>query len=69
MPIIKSKTTAKKEKIKLEINKDIFDEIVSYMKWADISDLNFFFEESSTFLFSKDKEWKSQKKKAVEVLK
>jgi hypothetical protein len=58
MALISAKKIADKEKIKIEINKEIYTEIQNYCEWAGITDLDHFFEEAATFIFSKDKEWK-----------
>ncbi|HBD7476113.1 TPA: hypothetical protein KKX77_002641 [Legionella pneumophila] len=62
MAIINAKSISKKEKIKVELNKSIYSEIQSYCSWVGIDDLNHFFEEAASFVFSKDKDWKSFKK-------
>ena len=62
MALIKKKVDDIKEKVKLEISSKIIDEIHEYMKWSDISDINYFIEESILFLFNSDKNWKKHKK-------
>lgn len=62
MPIISSEPVKKKERIKIDINAESSAEIQEYMKWANITDLSFFFEEAANFVLSKDKEWKQYKK-------
>jgi hypothetical protein len=67
MALISAKKTSEKQKIKLEINKDIYSEIVKYCEWAGIDKIDYFFEEAAGFIFSKDKDWKKtikQKTKA-----
>lgn len=59
MALINAKKIADKEKIKIDIDKDIYAEIKSYCTWSGISDVDYFFEEAATFIFSKDKEWKN----------
>ena len=61
MALINAKKIADKEKIKLEIDKEIYAEIKKYCEWAGITEIDHFFEEAATFIFSKDKEWKKNK--------
>lgn len=58
MALINAKKLQIKEKIKIEINKEIYTEIQNYCEWAGISVVDHFFEEAANFIFSKDKEWK-----------
>jgi len=62
MAIITKKIEDKKEKLRVEISSSIIEEINEYMQWADISDINYFLEESATFVFSSDRDWKKHKK-------
>ncbi|MGQ3888957.1 hypothetical protein ACQUW5_07975 [Legionella sp. CNM-1927-20] len=62
MPIIDKTRLQKKEKIKVEINSDIFNKITDYCEWANISDVGFFIEEAANFVFAKDKDWKQYNK-------
>jgi len=62
MAIIAKKIEDKKEKIKIDISSSIIEEMNEYMKWAEISDINYFFEESLTFIFNSDRDWKKYKK-------
>ncbi|STX51898.1 Uncharacterised protein [Legionella busanensis] len=62
MPIIDKARLQKKEKIKVEINGEIFNKINDYCVWANISDVAFFIEEAANFVFAKDKEWKKHNK-------
>lgn len=62
MALINARKTPEKEKIKIEISKDIYSEIKEYCSWVVIDDISHFFEESSMMIFSKDKEWKQSKK-------
>lgn len=57
MAIITAKKINEKEKIKLEIDKDICTEIKNYCAWVGISNIDHFFEEAANFVFSKDKDW------------
>ncbi|HAT8564369.1 TPA: hypothetical protein JA969_12105 [Legionella pneumophila] len=69
MALISARKTNSKEKIKLEIDQDIFSKINQYCEWAGISNIDHFFEEAATYIFSKDKDWnkhiKSLKKEAI----
>ena len=64
MPIIKASRTPKKEKIKAEINNEIYAKINAYCAWAKIDDIGFFIEEAASFIFSKDRDWKQHPKSA-----
>jgi DNA-binding transcriptional regulator GbsR (MarR family) len=58
MALIAAKKIDEKEKIKIDINKEIYKNIQNYCEWSGIEDINHFFEESANFIFSKDKDWK-----------
>ena len=58
MALINARTAPEKEKIKIEISKDIYAEIKEYCSWAGIGEIDHFFEEAPVFIFSKDKDWK-----------
>jgi len=62
MAIITKQIENKKEKLRVEISSSIIEEINEYMQWADISDFNYILEESATFVFSSDRDWKKHKK-------
>ena len=62
MAIIAKKIEDKKEKLRVDISSSIIEEMNEYMKWADISDINYFLEESLTFIFNSDRDWKKYKK-------
>ena len=62
MALINAKKITDKEKIKLELDKEIFTEIKNYCAWAGIDEIDHFFEQAATFIFSKDKDWKSSKR-------
>lgn len=62
MPIISGTRFQKKEKIKAEINSEIFEKITEYCVWANIDDISFFIEEAASFVFAKDKDWKQHKR-------
>ena len=70
MSIIKRKTEAKKERVKLELSSDINQQINDYMQWAGIDDIGYFFEEAALFVFKQDREWKkhlkNKKKESIE---
>lgn len=67
MPVISSQKQPEKDRFKIEVNSEIAKEIKAYMKWADIQDFSFFFEEAANFVLSKDKEWKQNKKDRKEA--
>ena len=58
MALITAKKPSDVEKVKIEINKNIYEEIQSYCQWAGIDKIDHFFEEAATFIFSKDRDWK-----------
>ena len=62
MAIIAKKIEDKKEKIIVDISSSIIEEMNEYMNWADISDINYFLEESLTFIFNSDRDRKKHKK-------
>tara|TARA_Y100001968_G_C19440600_1_gene762305 strand:- start:1204 stop:1425 length:222 start_codon:yes stop_codon:yes gene_type:complete len=62
MAIITKKVEDKKEKLRVEMSSSIIEEIKEYMQWTGISDINYFLEESVTFVFSSDRDWKKYKK-------
>ncbi|MBN9230961.1 MAG: hypothetical protein BGO90_15200 [Legionella sp. 40-6] len=57
MALLTAKKINSKEKIKVEIDHDIFTKISKYCEWSGIATINDFFEEAATYIFSKDKEW------------
>ena len=64
MAIINGTRLQKKEKIKAEINSEIFEKINAYCAWASIDDVGFFIEEAASFIFAKDRDWKQHVKSA-----
>ena len=62
MAIISSQKTTEKEKVKFDISSSLLKDIKSYMKFADIKDIDHFFSEAANFVFSKDKAWKEHLK-------
>lgn len=62
MPIINGARVQRKEKIKAEINGDIFDKINSYCAWAQIEDIADFIQEAAVYVFKKDRDWKRYSK-------
>ena len=62
MPIINKARFQKKEKIKADVNSEVFDKINAYCAWANIDDIGFFIEEAAAFIFSKDRDWKQHQK-------
>lgn len=69
MAIIAKKIEDKKEKLRVDISSSIIEEMNEYMKWADISDINYFLEESLTFIFNSDRDWKKHKKTLIKTSK
>ena len=62
MALITKKEEDKKEKLKVELSSSVINEINDYMEWADLSDINYFLEESVLHIFNSDREWKKHKK-------
>jgi uncharacterized protein YydD (DUF2326 family) len=58
MALITEKKISNKEKIKLEIDQEIYSEINKYCTWSGVSDITHFFEEAARIVFSKDGDWK-----------
>ncbi|KTC89854.1 hypothetical protein OQJ18_06770 [Fluoribacter dumoffii] len=58
MAIIKQKSEAKKEKLKIQLSEETFKMINEYCSWSKIDDISYFIEEAANFVFKKDKEWK-----------
>ena len=56
MALISAKKIEDKEKIKIDIDRTIYEEIQKYCAWAGINEIGHFFEESALFVFSKDKD-------------
>lgn len=65
MALLAPKKIIEQTKIKLEIDKDLFENINKYCAWVGISDLNDFFTQSAQFIFDSDKDWKSYLKASV----
>lgn len=69
MALITAKKICNKEKIKLKIDQETYLKINKYCEWAGLSDIDHFFEEAATYIFSKDKDWnkylKASKKELV----
>lgn len=63
MALISAKKHNVKEKIKLDIDKEIYNEIEKYCAWEKIDDISYFFEEAASYILSKDKTWKAYKSK------
>jgi len=49
MALIAAKKPTNKEKIKLEIDQEIYSKINKYCEWAGLSNIDHFFEEAVTF--------------------
>ena len=57
MALITAKKPTNKEKVKLEIDQEIHSKINKYCEWVGIPNIDHFFEEAATYIFSKDKDW------------
>jgi hypothetical protein len=62
MALINTDRLAKKSKLKINMNAELFEKVKKYCQWANIEDISFFFEEIAYYVLSKDKEWKNQSK-------
>lgn len=63
MPIIKAKEKATKEQLRINIEKNIFDEVKQYCEWASVKRIDDFFEQAAQYILSKDKDWLSHTNK------
>lgn len=57
MPIIKAREKADKEQIRINIEKNIIDEIRQYCDWVGVKKVDDFFEQAAERILSKDKDW------------
>ena len=62
MAIISNRIEREKEKIKLEIDADIHQELIDYMKWANLDNISHCIEDALSFVFKSDRDWKKFKK-------
>ncbi|AEE27114.1 hypothetical protein [Francisella hispaniensis] len=69
MSIIKMTKKEKKNTVPvhLEVDKSVLDEILEYLKWADIEDEADFIEQACSYIFRIDKDWKKFKKDHFEA--
>lgn len=63
MPLISEDKIKQKEKIKVEIDVEIYKQIQTYCQWADIKSTDTFFEKSALYVLTKDKDWKKSSTK------
>jgi len=63
MALINPQKNGIKEKIKIEIDEGLYNEIKDYCQWASVDDLDYFFEQSAKYILSKDKEYQTQFKR------
>lgn len=62
MAIISNRKEQEKEKLKIEIDSDIHKELNDYMKWAGLDNISHCIEDSLSFVFKSDRDWKKFKK-------
>ncbi|AXA32983.1 hypothetical protein [Francisella adeliensis] len=66
MPLISTTKHEKKKENKVslhsEISESVNNELQEYLSWADIKDLDQFFEETCKYIFENDRDWKKLKK-------
>lgn len=62
MPLISSKQS-KDVQVRVRLKQDVLDEINQYVGWAELPNINVFFEEAALFVLQKDKDWKKEKAK------
>ena len=67
MALIAAQKTTVKEKIKLDIDKEIYSDIQKYCVWSGISEMDHFFEEAASYILSKDKDWKKHQRSVGRV--
>lgn len=61
MPIIKAKQKEEKEQVRINIEKNILENIRQYCEWAGIDKPDEFYEQAAEFVLSKDKDWQALK--------
>lgn len=61
MALLKSSEKTRKKQLRINIQESIADEAKTYCDWANISQLDDFFEQAAQYIFKKDKEWKQYK--------
>lgn len=62
MAIINGMRKSNKDKLKIEINAEVLENIRSYCKWSEIDNIDYFFEEAASYILSKDRDWKKHQK-------
>lgn len=63
MPLIQQPISpTEKKQIRVRLNQDLYQEIIEYCAWAQVSSPESFLTQSALFVLSKDPEWKSFKK-------
>ncbi|HAT1722217.1 TPA: hypothetical protein I8Y83_002772 [Legionella pneumophila] len=59
MPLITEDKIKQTEKIRVEIDANIYKEIQAYSEWAKLKGTDTFFEKSALYILAKDKKWKA----------
>ncbi|APC92407.1 MULTISPECIES: hypothetical protein [Francisella] len=59
---IRKKEKKNRVAVHLEVDKSVLDEMLEYLKWAEIEDEAQFIEEACKYIFQVDKDWKKFKK-------
>ncbi|AEE88162.1 MULTISPECIES: hypothetical protein [Francisella] len=69
MSLINMTKIDKKNKVPvhLELDKSVLDEILEYLKWAEIEDEADFIEQACRYIFDIDEDWKKFKKNHFEA--
>lgn len=66
MPLIKGKNKEEKVPLRIRLNESVFNEMIAYMKWAEIKYKDHFIEEACRYVLSLDKKWQKYKKENYE---
>lgn len=65
MALISNRVEKEKEKLKIEVEAGIYNELVEYMEWAGLNNISHCMEDALSFVFKSDKEWKKYQKQKL----
>lgn len=57
MSLLKPKSKAKKETVRIKVSSGLLTHIKKYSEWAELDKIDDFFEQAAELVFSKDKDW------------
>ncbi|OIN82892.1 hypothetical protein [Francisella sp. TX07-6608] len=66
MPLIKKKENEKKVPLRIKVRESVLNEMLEYMKWADIKYRDYFIEEACKLVLNIDKKWEKYKNETFE---